>query len=75
LRRSDRSHLNGIQRVSGDLMESQLDILVREEPFLDYEFPIQQMTGANVELVESLTVGHPLQTSALRRTTMRSLGR
>jgi uncharacterized protein (DUF885 family) len=43
-------------------MESQLDMIVREEAFLDYRFPIQQMGGANVNLVESLTVGHPLQT-------------
>jgi uncharacterized protein (DUF885 family) len=62
LRRFDRTRLNDIQRVSADLMESQLDIIVREETFLDYEFPIQQMTGANVELVESLTIDHPLAT-------------
>jgi uncharacterized protein (DUF885 family) len=62
LRRFDRARLTDIQRVSADLMESQLDILVREEVFLDYTFPIQQMTGANVNLVESLTVSHPLQT-------------
>ncbi|HEY6344288.1 MAG TPA: DUF885 domain-containing protein [Bryobacteraceae bacterium] len=61
LRRFDRARLNGIQHVSADLMESRLDILLREEPFLDYEFPIQQMNGANVDLVESLTVDHPLQ--------------
>jgi uncharacterized protein (DUF885 family) len=62
LRRFDRARLNDIQRVSADLMESQLDMLVREEPFLDYEFPIQQMNSANVDLVQSLTIGHPLQT-------------
>src|SRR5215469_12289524 len=62
LRRLDRFRLNEIQRISADLMEAQLDTLVREEPFLDYEFPIQQMYGANVELVESLTVRHPLVT-------------
>jgi uncharacterized protein (DUF885 family) len=62
LRRFDRARLNDIQRVSADLMESRLDTFVREEPFLDYEFPIQQMTGANVDLVESLTIEHPLQT-------------
>jgi uncharacterized protein (DUF885 family) len=61
LRQFDRASLNDIQRVSADLMESQLDMIVREERFLDYRFPIQQMGGANVNLVESLTVGHPLQ--------------
>ena len=62
LRRFDRARLNDIQRVSADLMESQLEMIIREEPFLDYRFPIQQMSGANVNLVESLTVSHPMQT-------------
>jgi uncharacterized protein (DUF885 family) len=62
LRRFERARLSEIQRVSADLMEWQLDMLVREQPFLDYIFPIQQMFGANVNLVESLTVTHPLQT-------------
>jgi uncharacterized protein (DUF885 family) len=62
LRRFDRVHLNDIQRISADLLESQLEMIVREEPFLDYRFPIQQMSGANVNLVESLTVSHPMQT-------------
>jgi uncharacterized protein (DUF885 family) len=62
VRQFDRTRLNDIQHVSADLMESQLDMIVREEPFLDYRFPIQQMGGANVNLVESLTVGHALQT-------------
>jgi uncharacterized protein (DUF885 family) len=61
LRQFDRARLNDIQRASADLMEWQLDMIAREEPFLDYRFPIQQMGGANVNLVESLTVGHPLQ--------------
>lgn len=62
LRRFDRAGLNDIERVSADLMQSQLDMFVREEPFLDYQFPIQQMYGANVALVQSLTVIHPLVT-------------
>jgi len=62
LRQFDRTRLNDILRVSADLMESQLEMVVREEAFLDYIFPIQQMNGANVNLVESLTVGHPLRT-------------
>jgi uncharacterized protein (DUF885 family) len=70
LRRFDRARLNDIQRVSADLLESQLDTLVRGEPFLDYEFPIQQMSGANVNLVESLTVVTRSKPNATRRTTM-----
>src|SRR5579883_399790 len=56
----DRSKLTEIQRVSADLMAWQLDTVVREEPFLDYSFPLQQMSGANVNLVEVLTVRHPV---------------
>ena len=43
-------------------MEWQLDMRVREEPFLDYTFPLEQMNGANVTLVEQMTVRHPLLT-------------
>ncbi len=43
-------------------MEWQLSEVVREEPFFDYEFPLEQMRGANVGLVETLTVRHPLLT-------------
>ena len=43
-------------------MEWQLDTVVREEPFLDYTFPLEQMNGVNIGLVETLTVRHPLLT-------------
>lgn len=62
LRRFNRSRFTDVQTVSADLMESRLDMLVREEAFLDYEFPLQQMHGANVQLVNLLTVLHPLKT-------------
>lgn len=62
LRRFDRASLTDTQRISADLMEWQLNELVREEPFLDYTFPIEQMNGANVGLVEAMTVRHPLTT-------------
>ena len=60
LRRFDRARLSDAQRVAADVMEWQLDMRVREEPFLDYSFPLQQMNGVNVDLVEALTVRHPL---------------
>ncbi|HTS50088.1 MAG TPA: DUF885 domain-containing protein [Bryobacteraceae bacterium] len=60
LAKFDRSKLNETQRVSTELMQWQLDTVVREEPFLDYSFPLQQMSGANINLVEALTVRHPL---------------
>lgn len=58
----DHSKLTPVQRVSADLMRWQLDTNVREGPYLDYTFPLQQMNGVNISLVETLTVGHPLAT-------------
>ncbi len=62
LAKFDRASLSETQRVSADLMEWQLNEVVREEPFLDYTFPLEQMNGANVGLVETMTVRHPLLT-------------
>ena len=62
LSKFDRAKLTPIQRVSADLMHWELDAIVREEPYLDYSFPLQQMSGANINLVETLTVRHPLAT-------------
>jgi uncharacterized protein (DUF885 family) len=62
LRKFDRASLSDTQRISADVMEWQLDIAAQEEPFLDYTFPLDQMNGANVGLVETMTVRHPLQT-------------
>jgi uncharacterized protein (DUF885 family) len=58
----NRASLTEIQRISADLMEWQLNEVVREEPFFDYTFPLEQMNGANVRLVETMTVRHPLLT-------------
>src|SRR4029077_4514071 len=60
LQKFDRSKFNDTQRISADLMQWQLDTVVREEPYLDYTFPLEQMNGANVSLIETLTVRHPL---------------
>jgi uncharacterized protein (DUF885 family) len=57
-----RTPLTPAHQVSVDLMEWQLNDLTDEEPFLDYTFPLEQMNGANVSLVETLTVRHPLVT-------------
>lgn len=62
LRRFDRTALSDAQRLAADVMEWQLDMRVREEPYLDYVFPLEQMNGANVGLIEMLTVRHPLAT-------------
>jgi uncharacterized protein (DUF885 family) len=60
LQKFDRSKFTDTQRISADLMQWQLDTMVREEPYLDYSFPLEQMNGANVNLIETLTVRHPL---------------
>jgi uncharacterized protein (DUF885 family) len=59
----DRANLNETQRVSAELMQWQLGEVVGEEPYLDYNFPLDQFQGAaNVDLVSTLTVVHPLRT-------------
>jgi uncharacterized protein (DUF885 family) len=63
LRSFDRSRMTQPQRVSADLLKWDLDTIVREKPFLDYAFPLEQFNGANVSLVSTMTVVHPLRTS------------
>jgi uncharacterized protein (DUF885 family) len=62
LRRFDRSRLTDGQRVSAELMEWQLESLASGEAFDDLTFPLEQNGGANVNLVNTLTVNHPLRT-------------
>ena len=52
--------LTDSQRLWADVMEWQLKIVADEEPYLDYSFPLQQMNGWNVNVVERFTVGRPL---------------
>ena len=59
----EQAKLTDAQRVSADLMRWQLEIAVNAEPYLDYRFPLEQFGGANVQLVESLTLRHPLATA------------
>jgi uncharacterized protein (DUF885 family) len=56
----DRSRLSEIERVSADVMKWQLEQIVEGAEFLDLRYPLQQMGGANVSLVNTLTVNHPL---------------
>jgi uncharacterized protein (DUF885 family) len=60
LRKFDRARMTEIQRVSAELMQWQLDTVVREEPYLDFTFPLEQFNGVNVRVIETLTVRHPL---------------
>lgn len=62
LRRYDRAALSPQERVSANLMAWQLDIVVKGEPFLDLTFPLEQFGGANINLVNTLTVQHVLRT-------------
>lgn len=60
LAKFDRSKMSDAQRLSADVMRWQLDTIAREEPFLDYTFALEQMNGANIRLVETMTVRHPV---------------
>ncbi len=56
----DTAKLTEAQRVSADVMRWQLQSAADGGKYLDYEFPLQQMNGANINLVEAMTVRHPL---------------
>lgn len=60
LARFDRAGMTEAQRVSADLLKWQLDTIVGEEPYLNDTFPLEQMNGVNIRLVEQMTVRHPL---------------
>jgi uncharacterized protein (DUF885 family) len=62
LQKFDRAKMTPIQRVSAELMQSQLDTVVQGEPYLDYSFPLEQFGGANVTLPNALIVNHPMRT-------------
>lgn len=59
----DVAKLNEAQRVSAALMRWLLESVVNGEKYLDYRYPLDQFGGANVQLVESLTLRHPLATA------------
>lgn len=62
LARFDTAKLSESDRLSAQLMHWMLDSVVRGEKFMDYRFPLEQFGGANVQLVETLTLRHPLAT-------------
>jgi uncharacterized protein (DUF885 family) len=59
----DREALTPAQRLSADLMRWQLTSLVDDEPYLDYQFPLEQMGGVNVNLPNQFTVVQPVTTA------------
>ena len=58
----DRSRMSDTERVSADVMQWQLQIIVEGEPFGDYDFSLEQFGGANVRLANLMTVVHPVRT-------------
>lgn len=62
LRAIDRSKFTDLQRVSADQMDWLLSIMVEGERYLDYDYPLQQMNGVNINLVEGMTVTYPVLT-------------
>ena len=62
LDRFDRARMTDVQRISADLLRWQLQNAVEGERFEDFSFPLDQMGGANVSLVNTMTVTHPLRT-------------
>jgi uncharacterized protein (DUF885 family) len=60
LRAFDRATLTEKQQLWADVVDWQLASVIEEEPFLDYSFPLQQMNGFNVNVVERFTVSRPL---------------
>jgi uncharacterized protein (DUF885 family) len=74
LAKFDRAKFSPTQRISADLMEWQLKIIADAEPYLDYIYPLNQMDGFNVTVVEALTVRHPLQTEKDAENYLAALG-
>ena len=62
LRQFDRSTLTPEQRLSAEMFEYQLTDIVKEEPFLAYNFPLNQMRGVQARLPTLLTDIHPMRT-------------
>jgi uncharacterized protein (DUF885 family) len=60
LRQFDPQQVTPAERVAGQVMAWQLEIVSSEEPYLDYTFPLEQMNGWNVAAVERFTVSRPL---------------
>jgi uncharacterized protein (DUF885 family) len=63
LGRYDRGKLSDAERVSADVMRFQLERLVDGWAHRDYQFPLQQFSGANVSLPNLMTVVHPVRSA------------
>ena len=61
LKQFDRATLTPEQRISAEMFEYQLSDIVAEEPFLAYNFPLNQMSGIQSRLPSLFTDLHPLR--------------
>src|SRR5215510_7753065 len=52
----DRTQMTDAQRLSADVLQFQLQTIVDGEAYRDYTFPFEQMRGAQLSLVDALTV-------------------
>ena len=62
LRRMTRVGFTEQQQIASELLEWQLDTIVRGAADDDFTFPLEQFGGANVNLPNALTVQHPIRT-------------
>lgn len=61
LQQQDLTQATPTQQLAAELLQWQLNMGLTEEPWLDYiGWPLNQHSGANVSLPNSLTVQHPL---------------
>jgi uncharacterized protein (DUF885 family) len=61
LKQFDRSKLTPEQKISAEMLEYQLTDIVGEEPFLAYNFPLNQFGGVQVRLPSLMTDLHPMR--------------
>ena len=59
----DRGAMSDAERVSAELMQWQLQMLVDGQRFNDTQYPLQQFSGANVNLPNLMTVIHPVRSA------------
>jgi uncharacterized protein (DUF885 family) len=62
LARLDRGGMSDSQSVSAELLRYQLQRYLDGERYERYEFPLDQFGGANVGIVNVMTVSHPMRT-------------
>jgi uncharacterized protein (DUF885 family) len=74
LAKFDRARMTHDERISAELMQWQLSMLVEGEAYEDYRFPLDQFNGPNVSIANTLTVQHPMVTPDDARNYVARLG-